>query len=279
MGCAHLTSVSPLAKLERKLIFQPQPFPEEEWARLQPPFEDAWFESEDGTRLHGLFLSHPSPRGVALICHGNAGNVASRGSTLSILNHRHGLAAMAFDYRGYGRSEGKPSEHGILQDARAARRWLAARTGTPETEIVLMGRSLGGAVAVDLASKDGARGLVLASTFTSLPDVAARQLPWTLPHIFMTHRLNSKAKIKRYHGPLLQSHGDADQMIPLELAQELFDAAPGPKRFVTIRGAGHNDPQDEVYRLALDEFLNSLTPPNAQSAVPHEATAAYYLNF
>lgn len=262
LGCAQLASVSPLASLERALIFQPSEFPEEIWAQSETPFEDVWFETPDGTKLHGLFLPHPNPRAIALFCHGNAGNVASRAPSLWILNQRHGLAVMAFDYRGYGRSEGTPSERGILQDARAARSWLSQRTKTPESEIVLLGRSLGGAVAVDLAARDGARGLILASTFTSLPDVAAQHMPWTLPHILMTHRLNSEAKIKRYHGPLLQSHGDADELIPIELAQTLFEAASGPKQFVVIRDAGHNDPQSEEYRQTLDQFLDSLPPLN-----------------
>jgi fermentation-respiration switch protein FrsA (DUF1100 family) len=172
---------------------------------------------------------------------------------------------MTFDYRGYGRSEGVPSERGILRDARAARAWLAQRTETPEQEIVLLGRSLGGAVAVDLASKDSARGLILASTFTSLPDLAAQHMPWASPHLLMTHRLNSKAKIKRYHGPLLQSHGDADELIPIELAKKLFDAAPGPKQFVVIPGAGHNDPQNDDYRETFDRFLDSLPPAASAS--------------
>ncbi len=275
MGCAHLDAVSPLAPIERALIFQPSAFPEEKWALSEKPFEDAWLTAADGTRLHGLFLPHPNPRAIVLFCHGNAGNVVSRTPSLWILNQRHGLAVMTFDYRGFGRSEGTPSERGVLQDARAARAWLSERTSTPEQEIVLLGRSLGGAVAVDLAAQDGARGLVLASTFTSLPDVAAQHLPWTLPHLLMTYRLNSEAKIKRYHGPLLQSHGDADQLIPIELARELFETAPGPKQFVTIPGAGHNDPQNEDYRQALDRFLDALAPPDAVTG----ADPQDYLNF
>jgi hypothetical protein len=118
-------------------------------------------------------------------------------------------------------------------------------------------------VAVDLAAADGARGLVLASTFSSLPDVASHHFPWAMPYWMMTLRLNSADKIERYHGPLLQSHGDADRLIPLSSAQKLFDAAPDPKRFVVIRGADHNGPQDEEYRQALDEFIAGLPPVRA----------------
>ena len=123
-GCAALGPLSPLRSVERALIFQPTECPVGDW---QPgiPVEDAWFQADDGTRLHGWFLPHPHPRGVALFMHGNAGNISSRAESLYILNRRHGLAIMTFDYRGYGKSEGTPSESGILQDARAARLWLA----------------------------------------------------------------------------------------------------------------------------------------------------------
>ncbi|MEQ8637540.1 alpha/beta hydrolase [Gimesia maris] len=264
VGCASLGPLSPLVPVERALVYQPRPFPESDSLPENLPFEDAWFEAEDGTRLHGWFLGHPKPRAVALFCHGNAGNIVSRGETLKILQERHGLAIMTFDYRGYGKSEGKPSERGILQDARAARAWLASRAGVEETEIVLMGRSLGGAVAVDLAAQDGARGLVLASTFSSLPDAAAHHMPWIFPSLNMTQRLNSAGKIGNYSGPLLQSHGDKDQLIPIELGRKLFDAAGGPKQFIVIPGAGHNDPQPEEYRRVFDEFIASLPPAGTQ---------------
>jgi len=259
-GCAHMGPLSPLAPLERKMIFHPAPFPEGNWEPHGLAHEDAWFEAEDGTSLHGWFVPHPDPIGVALFMHGNAGNISSRAQTLHVLNGRHRLSVLAFDYRGYGRSEGKPSERGILQDARAARAWLARRTGVPEQDIILMGRSLGGAVAVDLAAKDGARGLVLASTFTSLPDVGAHHFRWLPTSPLMSLRLNSLSKIRYYSGPLLQSHGDADRVIPYDLGQRLYEAAPGPKRFVTLPGGGHNDPRPETYRIALDEFLASLPP-------------------
>ncbi|QDT80932.1 Alpha/beta hydrolase family protein [Gimesia maris] len=258
VGCASLGPLSPLVPVERALVYQPRPFPESDSLPENLPFEDAWFEAADGTQLHGWYLGHPKPRAVALFCHGNAGNIVSRGETLKILQERHGLAVMTFDYRGYGKSEGKPSERGILQDARAARARLASRAGVEETEIVLMGRSLGGAVAVDLAAQDGARGLVLASTFSSLPDAAAHHMPWMFPNLNMTQRLNSAGKIGNYSGPLLQSHGDKDLLIPIELGRKLFDAAGEPKQFFVLPGAGHNDPQTEEYRRVFDEFIASL---------------------
>ena len=192
-GCANWSQISPLARLENSLVFQPSPFPDD-FPVDDVPFENVEFTSADGTRLHGWFADHPNPVGIALICHGNAGNIASRGNSLMILNRRHRLAAMIFDYRGYGNSEGTPSEAGILADARAARAWLAKRKNVSEQEIILMGRSLGGAVAVDLAANDGAKGLVLASTFTSMPAVANNLLPAVPTNLLMRQRFNSLEK-------------------------------------------------------------------------------------
>jgi fermentation-respiration switch protein FrsA (DUF1100 family) len=166
-------------------------------------------------------------------------------------------ATLIFDYRGYGRSEGTPTVAGILQDARAARKWLAGRAAVNESQIVLMGNSLGGAVAVDLAGRDGARGLVLESTFSSLADVAAQHYPklaWLVP----ADKLNSVARIGQYRGPLLQSHGDADGTIPYALGRKLFEAAPGAKQFVRVARGDHNDPPSAEYLRQLERFIRDL---------------------
>jgi fermentation-respiration switch protein FrsA (DUF1100 family) len=135
----------------------------------------------------------------------------------------------------------------VLADARAARAWLAQRAGIAENQIVLMGRSLGGGVAVDLAAADGARALVLESTFTSIPDVGQTMYPLLPMRLLMQTQFNSARKIANYHGPLLQSHGTADRVIPYSIACRLFDAANQPKQFVPIPGGDHNDPQTEEY--------------------------------
>lgn len=147
----------PLAKLERSLLFYPTPSHGD--ANRQPKgldAQNAHFQSADGTKLHGWYLRHPDPRAVVLFCHGNAGNIRHRAGLLKGLQQRIGVSAMIFDYRGYGHSEGTPTEAGVMADARAARKWLAQREGIAEDRIVVMGRSIGGAVAVDLAAGDGA---------------------------------------------------------------------------------------------------------------------------
>ena len=195
---------------------------------------------------------------MVLFTHGNAGNITHRADTLRMLHDRHDLAVLTFDYRGYGRSEGTPSEKGLLQDARAARTWLAQRAGVSEQEVVLMGRSLGGGVAVDLAAKDGARGLVLISTFTSLPDVAHHHLSLVPARWLMRNRFDSASKIGEYHGPLLVSHGTEDRVVPFEIGAVLFAAANRPKQFLTVTGGGHNSPLQREFALELDKFIVSL---------------------
>jgi hypothetical protein len=208
--------------------------------------------------LHGWYLPHERPRAFVLYCHGNGGNVAYWADAAQILRDRAGVAVMIFDYRGYGKSAGKPSEAGVLADARAARAWLAQRAGIAENQIVLMGRSLGGAVAVDLAAADDARALVLESTFTSIPDVAQTMYPLLPIRLLARTQFNSRAKIANYHGPLLQSHGTADRLIPYHIGCQLFDAANEPKQFFPIPGRDHNDPQNDDYYVALANFLDHL---------------------
>jgi len=255
LGCR---AKGPLAALEDRLIYYPDPYPEGDWRPAGLHLEDAWFAAADGTKLHGWFCPHPRPRAVVLFAHGNEGNVSQNAELLRRLHLRLGVAVMAFDYRGFGRSEGSPDEAGILQDARAARAWLAQRTGLAERDIVLMGRSLGGAVAIDLAADGGARGLIVESSFTTLPEVAAAKVRWLPIRRLMRTELDSLSKIAAYRGPLLISHGDADELIPFEQGERLYAAAAGRKQFVRIPGGGHNDPQTAEYYQALDWFLAEL---------------------
>lgn len=244
--------------LEESFIFFPSRYPEGEWSPGDLDFENVQFESADGTRLHGWYVAHDNPRAVILFSHGNAGNLSHRANTARVLNELAGATVMLYDYRGYGRSEGRPNERGVVEDARAARSWLAERAGIDPREVVLMGRSLGGAVAVDLA-QDGARGLILESTFTSIPEMAAVHYPWLPFRKLIRNRFDSVEKIGTYQGPLLQSHGDADRIVPLEIGRRLHQAANGPKQFLVIEGGDHNDPQPIEFYETLVDFLDCLT--------------------
>ena len=259
----YLCLVLALMLLEDKMIFFPVAYPEGDWNPAGLTFEDAHFTADDGTKLHGWFVPHASPRAVMLFSHGNAGNLSGRAEMLQVLHDRFGVAVMIYDYRGYGRSEGRPSEPGILQDARAARKWLAQRTGLAEADIVQLGRSLGSGVAVDLAVADGAAGLILEAPFTSMPDVAALHFPWLPVRRLMKVQLDSQAKIADYDGPVLIVHGTADEIIPYRLGRQLFDAAGEPKQFLSLEGMGHNDPfyASPAYGEGWDRFLNQLPVP------------------
>jgi uncharacterized protein len=258
LGIAYGLALVALMFAEESLVFFPLRYPAGPWDAPTLAPEDAWFQAADGTRLHGWYVAHEHPLAVLLFCHGNAGNIAVRAEILQILRDQVGASVLIFDYRGYGRSEGSPNERGVLQDARAARAWLAQRAAIPEAQIVVMGESLGGAVAVDLAAKDGAKALVLQSTFTSAPDVAAHHFPWLPVRWLMRNRFDSLQKIAAYHGPLLQSHGNADTIVPYALGQRLFATANEPKQFLTLPGMDHNDLPPPDYFAALRQFLEKV---------------------
>ncbi len=243
--------------LEESFIFFPARHPEGDWNPPDLDFEDVYFDSADGARLHGWYVAHESSRAVILFSHGNAGNLSHRADTARVLSQLVGATVMLYDYRGYGQSEGRPNEKSIMEDARAARGWLAQREGIDPQEVVLMGRSLGGAVAVDLA-QDGARALVIESTFTSIPEMASVHYPWLPFRQLIRNRFDSVGKIDTYRGPLLQSHGTADQVVPFDVGRRLHEAANNPKQFLVIEGADHSEPQPLEYYDSLIEFLDDL---------------------
>jgi fermentation-respiration switch protein FrsA (DUF1100 family) len=249
-----------LMLLERFLIFRP--IHAGDWQPSWLTYEEARFCAADGTRLYGWFLEHPRPRAVILYAYGSRGNLSLHALKADTLRRELGVSAMLFDYRGYGLSEGTPDEAGLLMDARAARAWLARRTGVAQRDVVLMGRSLGGAVAVDLA-QDGARGLILENTFSSLPDVAAARYPWLPVRWCMRARFDSLHKIGRYAGPLLQSHYTGDPVVPLEFGRRLFAAAPDrDKVLLAWPGNEHGEYDWPKYRAALRRFLDRLDSPH-----------------
>jgi fermentation-respiration switch protein FrsA (DUF1100 family) len=251
--------------LENSLIYFPVAYPGGDWKPSGLDFDDAWFHAADGTRLHGWYVPEKNARATVLFCHGNGGNITHRLDALKMLHQRVGASVLIFDYRGYGRSEGKPSEEGVLADARAARAWLAAREKIPEADVVLMGESLGGAVVVELAACDGARALVLESTFSSLCDVAAYHYPWLPVRWAMRSRFDAAGEIDDYHGPLLMAHGNADTIVPIELGRRLFEAANQPKQFLVFPGHDHNDLMPVDFYDALASFLGRLPPLSTAS--------------
>lgn len=247
-----------LLSLENMLIYPAPRYPQGDWEAKGLTHEDVFFSSADGTRLHGWFVEHPRPRAVVLYCHGNGTHVADLPEFLAEMRDEFQVSIFAFDYRGYGRSEGQPAEKRILEDGAAAQAWVAARTGLAQKDIIIMGRSLGGGVALHLAVENGARGVILQNTFTSLPEAAAYLYPWAPVRMLMRNRYDSLSKIGRYAGPLFQSHGTADRIVPLALGRKLFAAATGPKEFFEIAAGDHNDAEPADYLAALHRFFDSL---------------------
>jgi len=262
----YVLIVVALMFLENSMIFYPSPYPEGMWHPEGLPFEDVEFSSADGTLLHGWYIRHPKSRGAVLFCHGNAGNVTHREPILRRLHDISEVTVFIFDYRGYGRSQGKPNEAGVLADARAAREWLARREGVAPDRLIMMGESLGGAVAVDLAAERGARGLILESTFTNLRAVAAYHFPWLPVRYLMRTSLDSLSKIKDYHGPLLQSHGDRDTIVPYQFGRRLFEAANEPKQFTTFPDGDHNDLRADDYYAKVGQFVSGLKKDGSEQA-------------
>jgi hypothetical protein len=244
---------------ERFLVYPTWQIPPGDWQPAGLRFEEVWFESQDGTKLCGWYFEHAQARAQVVYYHGNGENLAHMGEYMASLRDEFQVSILAFDYRGYGKSEGKPHEAGILADGHAAQQWLAQRAGVPVDRLVLWGRSIGGAVAVDGAATHGARGLILERTFTSLPDVAAIHYPFLPVRRLMRNRYDSLARIPRYDGPLLQSHGTADEVIPLVWGQRLFEAAPSEdKQFVAMEQVTHNGPNTREYYTELDRFLERI---------------------
>jgi fermentation-respiration switch protein FrsA (DUF1100 family) len=216
-----------------RLIFFPEP-----GAQAPPPnVEERWLTTADGVRLHAWYAARPGARATLVWSHGNAGNIAGRADVLLALAARD-LAVLAYDYRGYGRSGGRPDEAGVYLDAEAAYDSERAR-GVPPERIVCFGESLGGAVSIRLATERPCAGVAVLSTFTRLRDVArAHYGPLAL---LAGRRFESVGRIAALAVPVLIAHGDRDEIVPFGLGTRLFEAASEPKRFVRVPGAGHND--------------------------------------
>jgi fermentation-respiration switch protein FrsA (DUF1100 family) len=208
--------------------------------------EDVDFQAEDGTRLHGWWIRTERRPAVAhvLLAHGNAGNIGDRVLHARLLADA-GLDVFLFDYRGYGRSEGRPDEEGTYRDARAARQALLRRDGVDGGRVVYLGESIGGAVALALAVETPPMGLVLQSAFTSVKDMGRLHYPF-IPAAIVPDAYPNLRRVARIGTPLLVIHGDRDDIVPVGHGRALFEAAPQPKRLEIVRGAGHNDLLDAM---------------------------------
>lgn len=239
--------------LQSRLVYFPTRGYDATPADVGLQFEDLTLETSDGVSIAAWYLPHPDPMGSIIFCHGNAGNMADRLHSLKLL-HDMGLSVLIFDYRGFGRSEGRPSEEGTYQDAEAAWRYLIETRGEKPGRVVLFGRSLGGAVAIELARRHAENGrragqplqeggpaaLVVESTFTNLVDIGRLHYRFLPVRLLLSYRYASIEKVSEINCPKLFFHGRDDTLIPLANGRKLFDAAAEPKQFIETPGE-HNE--------------------------------------
>jgi len=229
-------------------------------------YDDVTFRTEDGLNLNGWFVpgKKPSPDAdlhTLLWFHGNAGNINRRLDNLKMIYEKVPVNVFIIDYRQYGRSEGKVSEQGTYIDARAALAYLHSRKEINREKIIFFGRSLGSAVAVELALNEKCCALILETPFTSILEMGKKLYPFLPLSLLLKTKYDSLAKIGNIKVPILVMHGDKDDLVPFEHGKRLYDMANEPKEFYTIPGAGHNDTHivggDEYFDV-ISNFVNKL---------------------
>jgi uncharacterized protein len=262
---------------EHAQVFHPDPVLTATGAELGRPFDDVQFKGSDGIGLNGWFFpaqtNSPRARLAVLLCHGNAGNIGHRLDTCAALLAT-GANVLVFDYRGYGRSQGHPSEEGTYLDAQAAYQWLRQR-GFAGTNIIAFGESLGGAVAAEVAAREPVGGLVLQSTFTSIPDIGAELFPWLPVRWLGKIRYDTHSKLPRLRIPVLVMHSRVDDLIPFRHGQRNFAAANEPKLFWEISG-GHNEPlaNRRQFITGVEKLLDMAQGARATDLEPAKAAGS-----
>ena len=246
---------------EHSRVYHPTRRLEATGAELGRPFEDVFFKTSDGVELNGWFFpadrESARDKTVFLNCHGNGGNISHRLDLYRALLEI-GAALFTFDYRSYGRSCGRPSEEGTYLDVQAAYHWLRQK-GFAAKNIIVYGESLGGGIASELCVREETGGLILQSTFSSLPEIGAELYPW-LPVRWMGRiKYDTRSKLPRLKIPVLVMHSRDDGLIGFRHSERNFEAANEPKFSAELCG-GHNDPAWEApeFEGAIDRFLLSV---------------------
>ena len=279
MLCAGLVIV--ITFFEDRFIYYPVKYPGGEWDVSNPParegqivpvIEDCYFTTADGVKLHGWYCSPNRKGGTRLIpvptqmvllwFHGNAGNITDRYEMIRALMQAP-IRVLIIDYRGYGKSEGSPTERGLCADADAAWLYLSIERAVRPENIIIFGKSLGGAPAIDLATRVQPAGLIVQSSFTSIPAMAGTVIP-LFPGMLLRTKMDSINKISRVSCPKLFIHSPADELVPFEMGRRLYAAAAEPKQFYEVPRAPHNSTWmvgGKAYLEEIRSFAESCTPP------------------
>jgi fermentation-respiration switch protein FrsA (DUF1100 family) len=225
---------------EPQLVYLPAR-PDEEWFdKPSAAIQDVTLHSPDGS-LHGWYLPANKSDAVLLLCHGQAGNLSARGQGLPEYARLFNASMLIFDYPGYGISDGEPTEQGCYDAAESAYDWLRAKGFKPE-QIIIYGESLGGGVAIELATRRAHSALLLVNTFANLPEVAQRVYPWAPVVPVMRNRFDSESRIAKCRSPIFLTHGTADRLIPFAHSLRLYEKITATKEFLTREGKNHTDP-------------------------------------
>jgi len=229
-------------------------------ADLKIPFEKLALQTEDGLKIAAWYVPAKKAEYTVLFCHGNAGNLTHRLDSINLF-YDMGVNCLIFDYRGYGDSQGKPTEAGTYMDAAAAWQWLTERKRIPPQQIIIYGHSLGGSIAAHLAARVKPRALVLESAFTSYEQIGKKFYPYMPVHLFAKFNYNTREHVKNVRCPVLIIHSRNDEIVPFEFGLRLYAEAAEPKRLLEITGS-HNDGflfSGAVYTDGWKDWLQSLT--------------------
>ncbi|MDE2059120.1 MAG: alpha/beta hydrolase [candidate division NC10 bacterium] len=247
--------------LENKFVFFPDKRIEATPSDRGLAYEEVYFKTTDGLRLNGWWIPGTGSPLTILWFHGNAGNISHRLDNIKLRHDLLGANIFIFDYREYGRSEGRASEEGTYRDGDSAIRYLRGRGDIDSTKIVFLGESLGSAVAVEMATRHGCAALILESPFLSIPEMAKVSFPLLPIGSFLQTKYDTLSKIGQIRAPLLIVHGENDEIVPFRHGRRLFEAAREPKAFYGIKGAHHNDLYlvgSQAYLATLNRFLSGV---------------------
>jgi fermentation-respiration switch protein FrsA (DUF1100 family) len=248
--------------LQPKLLYFPERNHDATPEAIGLSYESVFFKTADGVKIHGWYIPAERSRGAILFCHGNAGNISHRLFFIDLLN-RMGMSTLIFDYRGYGWSEGKPSEEGTYRDAEAAWDYLVSEKRFNPREIVILGRSIGGSIAARTARDCKPAALIVESVFTSVRDIGSEVYPYLPVRWLSRYDYNTLEFLRRVSCPVLVIHSPQDEIIPIHHGKHLYEAANPPREFLEIKGS-HNEGaviSGRFYTDGIDSFIARYVKP------------------